>query len=84
MIEREISWKRLALGIGVLVLLLGILAWFDKPECVVTTGQQASRHVALVVDRSGSMGFIVKEVVDNVNAVLDSLQPSDRVSIIFF
>jgi len=84
MIEREISWKRLACGIGVLVLLLGTLAWFDKPECVEITKQPASRHVALVVDRSGSMEFVVKEVVDNVNAVLDSLQPSDRVSILFF
>lgn len=82
--EEVVSRKRLALGICVLVLLLGVVAWFDKPDCVEIAGSAAPRHLALVVDRSGSMEFLVNEVISNVNAVLDSLQPSDRVSILFF
>jgi len=82
--EEVLSWKRLALAIGGLVLLLGVVAWFDKSDCVEIAGSQVPRHVALVVDRSGSMELLVKEVVNNVNAVLDSLQPNDRVSILFF
>lgn len=82
--EEGLSWKRLALAIGGLVLLLGVMAWLDKPDCVEMAGSPNQRHVALVVDRSGSMEFLVKDVVNNVNAVLDSLQPDDRVSILFF
>lgn len=82
--EEILSWKRLAFGIGILVLLLGVVAWFDKPDCVEIAEGPAPRHVALVVDRSGSMEFLVKDVVNNVNALLDSLQPNDRVSILFF
>lgn len=82
--EEVVSRKRLALGIGVLVLLLGVVPWFDKPDCVEIAGSAMPRHLTLVVDRSGSMEFLVNEVISNVNAVLDSLQPSDRVSILFF
>lgn len=77
--ERANSWQGLALAIGAIVVALGVTAWFDKPEQEV-----CGRHVALVVDRSGSMEFLVSEVVDNVNAVLDSLAATDRVSILFF
>jgi len=84
--ESSLTWPRLAISISLLVMALGVYAWFDKPECVENSvgGASSSRHVALVVDRSGSMEYLVQEVIDNVNAVLDSLLPTDRVSILFF
>lgn len=87
MSETGKSWNRVALGVGALVITLGVIAWFDKPDCDEQSGlasNGARRHVALVVDRSGSMEYLVQDVIDNVNAVLNSLQSNDRVSILFF
>ena len=80
------TWSQLALGIGSLVVLLSVFAWFDKPECSPnhSSSDSGSRHVALVVDRSGSMDYLIQEVVDNVNLVLDTLPSRDRVSVLFF
>jgi hypothetical protein len=72
------------LAIAGIVVLLSVLAWFDKAECEGVADSGGSRHVALVVDRSGSMEFLVADVINNVNAVIDSLPPADRVSILFF
>lgn len=77
--DRVKSWEGMAIAICAIVVVLSVTAWFDKPSC-----DSSGRHVALVVDRSGSMEFLVSDVVDNVNAVLDSLDPADRVSILFF
>lgn len=82
--NHDSSWNKFALSISFLVVVLGVFAWLDKPECAPTSDRAAARHVALVVDRSGSMDYLIEDVVDNVNAVLDSLQPNDRVSILFF
>lgn len=83
--EERITSKRLASSIVGLVLALGVLAWFDEPECDDTSvASSEQRHVALVVDRSGSMEFLVQDVVDNVNAMLSSLRQTDRISILFF
>lgn len=81
-----LPWKRLASAVVGLVLVLGVLAWLDKPECLndATAEEAPRRHVALVVDRSGSMEFLVREVVDNINSVIDALRPTDRISILFF
>lgn len=84
MSERGSSWKSLSLAIAGIVVVLSVLAWFDKAECEVVADGGGSRHVALVVDRSGSMEFLVADVINNVNAVIDSLRPTDRVSILFF
>ena len=48
--DGDSSWKRLALAIGGLVLLLGVVAWLDKPECVEIAGQQASRCLLYTSD----------------------------------
>ena len=84
MSEQGQTRKHLAIGIGTLVAGLSIFAWFDRPECSSNHAVDGSRHVALVVDRSGSMDYLIQEVVENVNLVLDKLPSNDRVSILFF
>ena len=80
----KLSQKRLSLAIGGMVFVLVVFAWFDSADCQDVTNAAGNRHVALVVDRSGSMEFLVREVVDNINTVIDALEPTDRLSILFF
>lgn len=64
--------------------MLSVLAWLDKAECDGVVDVGGPRHVVLLVDRSGSMEFLIADVVNNVNAVISSLRPADRLSILFF